>query len=153
MLLKIYIEGKPSVSVVPVGARVKQNMEKQDATGQRIVGLSTENASQKSVCDEGLVGFSIIYFLCPRTMLSWREKWIFLDYCEYWGSEGMSRQEIIKFLKSGNLFYVKRGPDFIPKGRDVAPTKCYDDVLKQVFCTWIMYEDMDINEPKPNHPF
>ena len=38
-----YIEGEPSISVVPVEPGLA-NMEKTDATGQRIVGLNTENA-------------------------------------------------------------------------------------------------------------
>ena len=37
-----YIEGEPSISVVPVERLA--NMEKTDAAGQRIVGLNTENA-------------------------------------------------------------------------------------------------------------
>ena len=45
-----YIEGEPSISVVPVEPGLA-NMEKTDATGQRIVGLNTENAE----INEGLV--------------------------------------------------------------------------------------------------
>ena len=37
-----YIEGEPSISVVPVEPGLA-NMEKTDATGQRIVGLNTEH--------------------------------------------------------------------------------------------------------------
>lgn len=37
-----YIEGEPSISVVPVEPGLA-NMEKPDATGQRIVGLNTEH--------------------------------------------------------------------------------------------------------------
>ena len=45
-----YIEGEPSISVVPVEPGLA-NMEKPDAAGQRIVGLNTENAE----INEGLV--------------------------------------------------------------------------------------------------
>ena len=49
-----YIEGEPSISVVPVEPGLS-NMEKTDATGQRIVGLNTENAE----INEGLVRIGI----------------------------------------------------------------------------------------------
>ena len=49
-----YIEGEPSISVVPVEPGLA-NMEKTDATGQRIVGLNTENAEM----NEGLVRIGI----------------------------------------------------------------------------------------------
>ena len=53
-----YIEGEPSISVVPVEPGLA-NMEKTDATGQRIVGLNTENAE----INEGLVRFDIIFYV------------------------------------------------------------------------------------------
>ena len=49
-----YIEGEPSISVVPVELGLA-NMEKTDAAGQRIVGLNTENAE----INEGLVRIGI----------------------------------------------------------------------------------------------
>ena len=49
-----YIEGEPSISVVPVEPGLA-NMEKTDATGQRIVGFNTENAE----INEGLVRIGI----------------------------------------------------------------------------------------------
>ena len=49
-----YIEGEPSISVVLVELGLA-NMEKTDATGQRIVGLNTENAE----INEGLVRIGI----------------------------------------------------------------------------------------------
>ena len=49
-----YIEGEPSISVVPVELGLA-NMEKPDAAGQRIVGLNTENAE----INEGLVRIGI----------------------------------------------------------------------------------------------
>ena len=49
-----YIEGEPSISVVPFEPGLA-NMEKTDATGQRIVGLNTENAE----INEGLVRIGI----------------------------------------------------------------------------------------------
>ena len=53
-----YIEGEPSISVVPVEPGLA-NMEKTDAAGQRIVGLNTENAE----INEGLVRFDIIFYV------------------------------------------------------------------------------------------
>ena len=53
-----YIEGELSISVVPVEPGLA-NMEKTDATGQRIVGLNTENAK----INEGLVRFDIIFYV------------------------------------------------------------------------------------------
>ena len=53
-----YIEGEPSISVVPVEPGLA-NMEKPDAAGQRIVGLNTENAE----INEGLVRFDIIFYV------------------------------------------------------------------------------------------
>ena len=49
-----YTEGEPSISVVPVEPGLA-NKEKTDATGQRIVGLNTENAE----INEGLVRIGI----------------------------------------------------------------------------------------------
>ena len=49
-----YIEGEPSISVVPVEPGLA-NMEKTDAAGQRIVGFNTENAE----INEGLVRIGI----------------------------------------------------------------------------------------------
>ena len=49
-----YIEGEPSISVVPVEPGLA-NMEKPAAAGQRIVGLNTENAE----INEGLVRIGI----------------------------------------------------------------------------------------------
>ena len=49
---------EPSISVVPVEPGLA-NMEKTDATGQRIVGLNTENAK----INEGLVRFDIIFYV------------------------------------------------------------------------------------------
>ena len=49
-----YIEGEPSISVVPVEPGLA-NTEKTDAAGQRIVGLNTENAE----INEGLVRIGI----------------------------------------------------------------------------------------------
>ena len=49
-----YIEGEPSISVVPVEPGLA-NMEKTDVAGQRIVGLNTENAE----INEGLVRIGI----------------------------------------------------------------------------------------------
>ena len=53
-----YIEGEPKVGIVPVEPGLS-NIEKTDATGQRIVGLNTENAE----INEGLVRFDIIFYV------------------------------------------------------------------------------------------
>ena len=58
-----YIEGEPSISVVPVEPGLA-NMEKTDAAGQRIVGLNTENAE----INEGLVRFDIIFCIRPNLL-------------------------------------------------------------------------------------
>ena len=63
-----YIEGEPSISVVPVEPGLA-NMEKTDATGQRIVGLNTENAE----INEGLVRFDIIFYV-SRLISSQKER-------------------------------------------------------------------------------
>ena len=63
-----YIEGEPSISVVPVELGLA-NMEKTDATGQRIVGLNTENAE----INEGLVRFDIIFYV-SRLISSQKER-------------------------------------------------------------------------------
>ena len=60
-----YIEGEPSISVVPVEPGLA-NMEKTDAAGQRIVGLNTENAE----INEGLVRFDIIFYVRMKNGLS-----------------------------------------------------------------------------------
>ena len=63
-----YIEGEPSISVVPVEPGLA-NMEKTDATGQRIVGFNTENAE----INEGLVRFDIIFYV-SRLISSQKER-------------------------------------------------------------------------------
>ena len=63
-----YIEGEPSISVVPVEPGLA-NMEKTDAAGQRIVGLNTENAE----INEGLVRFDIIFYV-SRLISSQKER-------------------------------------------------------------------------------
>ena len=63
-----YIEGEPSISVVPVEPGLA-NMEKPDAAGQRIVGLNTENAE----INEGLVRFDIIFYV-SRLISSQKER-------------------------------------------------------------------------------
>ena len=60
-----YIEGEPKVGIVPVEPGLS-NIEKTDATGQRIVGLNTENAE----INEGLVRFDIIFYVRMKNGLS-----------------------------------------------------------------------------------
>lgn len=60
-----YIEGEPIIGIVPVEPGLT-NVERTDATGQRIVGLNTEN----SEINEGLVRFDIIFYVRMRNGLS-----------------------------------------------------------------------------------
>lgn len=60
-----YIEDEPKVGIVPVEPGLT-NVEKIDATGQRIVGLNTENAE----INEGLVRFDIIFYVRMKNGLS-----------------------------------------------------------------------------------
>ncbi len=54
----MYIEGEPKIGIVPVEPGLT-NAEKTDVTGQRIIGLNTENAE----INEGLVRFDIIFYV------------------------------------------------------------------------------------------
>ena len=60
-----YIEGEPKVGIVPVEPGLT-NVEKTNATGQRIVGLNTEDAE----INEGLVRFDIIFYVRMKNGLS-----------------------------------------------------------------------------------
>ena len=54
----MYIEGEPKIGIVPVEPGLT-NAEKTDVTGQRIIGLNTENTE----INEGLVRFDIIFYV------------------------------------------------------------------------------------------
>ena len=114
-----YIEGEPSISVVPVELGLA-NMEKTDATGQRIVGLNTENAE----INEGLVRFDIIFYVRMKNGLSQ----IIVNI------EAQKDEPTEYKILNRAIFYVSRLISS-QKERDFVNTN-YDDI-KQVFSIWI----------------
>ena len=121
-----YIEGEPSISVVPVEPGLA-NMEKTDATGQRIVGLNTENAE----INEGLVRFDIIFYVRMKNGLSQ----IIVNI------EAQKDEPTEYKILNRAIFYVSRMISS-QKERDCVNTN-YDDI-KQVFSIWICM-NMDDN--------
>ena len=121
-----YIEGEPSISVVPVEPGLA-NMEKTDATGQRIVGLNTENAE----INEGLVRFDIIFYVRMENGLSQ----IIVNI------EAQKDEPTEYKILNRAIFYVSRLISS-QKERDFVNTN-YDDI-KQVFSIWICM-NMDYN--------
>ena len=121
-----YIEGEPSISVVPVEPGLA-NMEKTDATGQRIVGLNTENAE----INEGLVRFDIIFYVRMKYGLSQ----IIVNI------EAQKDEPTEYKILNRAIFYVSRLISS-QKERDFVNTN-YDDI-KQVFSIWICM-NMDDN--------
>ena len=121
-----YIEGEPSISVVPVEPGLA-NMEKTDATGQRIVGLNTENAE----INEGLVRFDIIFYVRMKNGLSQ----IIVNI------EAQKDEPTEYKILNRAIFYVSRLISS-QKERDFVNTN-YDDI-KQVFSIWICM-NMDYN--------
>ena len=121
-----YIEGEPSISVVPVEPGL-ENMEKTDATGQRIVGLNTENAE----INEGLVRFDIIFYVRMKNGLSQ----IIVNI------EAQKDEPTEYKILNRAIFYVSRLISS-QKERDFVNTN-YDDI-KQVFSIWICM-NMDDN--------
>lgn len=121
-----YIEGEPSISVVPVEPGLA-NMEKTDATGQRIVGLNTENAE----INEGLVRFDIIFYVSMKNGLSQ----IIVNI------EAQKDEPTEYKILNRAIFYVSRLISS-QKERDFVNTN-YDDI-KQVFSIWICM-NMDDN--------
>lgn len=121
-----YIEGEPSISVVPVEPGLA-NMEKPDATGQRIVGLNTENAE----INEGLVRFDIIFYVRMKNGLSQ----IIVNI------EAQKDEPTEYKILNRAIFYVSRLISS-QKERDFVNTN-YDDI-KQVFSIWICM-NMDDN--------
>ena len=121
-----YIEGEPSISVVPVEPGLA-NMEKTDATGQRIVGLNTENAE----INEGLVRFDIIFYVRMKNGLSQ----IIVNI------EAQKDEPTEYIILNRAIFYVSRLISS-QKERDFVNTN-YDDI-KQVFSIWICM-NMDDN--------
>ena len=121
-----YIEGESSISVVPVEPGLA-NMEKTDATGQRIVGLNTENAE----INEGLVRFDIIFYVRMKNGLSQ----IIVNI------EAQKDEPTEYKILNRAIFYVSRLISS-QKERDFVNTN-YDDI-KQVFSIWICM-NMDYN--------
>ena len=121
-----YIEGEPSISVVPVEPGLA-NMEKTDATGQRIVGLNTENTE----INEGLVRFDIIFYVRMKNGLSQMIVNI----------EAQKDEPTEYKILNRAIFYVSRLISS-QKERDFVNTN-YDDI-KQVFSIWICM-NMDDN--------
>ena len=121
-----YIEGEPSISVVPVEPGLA-NMEKTDAAGQRIVGLNTENAE----INEGLVRFDIIFYVRMKNGLSQ----IIVNI------EAQKDEPTEYKILNRAIFYVSRLISS-QKERDFVKTN-YDDI-KQVFSIWICM-NMDDN--------
>ncbi len=121
-----YIEGEPSISVVPVEPGLA-NMEKPDAAGQRIVGLNTENAE----INEGLVRFDIIFYVRMKNGFSQ----IIVNI------EAQKDEPTEYKILNRAIFYVSRLISS-QKERDFVNTN-YNDI-KQVFSIWICM-NMDDN--------
>lgn len=127
-----YIEGEPSISVVPVEPGLA-NMEKTDATGQRIVGLNTENAE----INEGLVRFDIIFYVRMPSVDDTKNG---LSQIIVNIEDQKDEPTEYKILNRA-IFYVSRLISS-QKERDFVNTN-YDDI-KQVFSIWICM-NMDDN--------
>ena len=127
-----YIEGEPSISVVPVEMGLA-NMEKTDATGQRIVGLNTENAE----INEGLVRFDIIFYVRMPSIVGRKNglSQIIVNI------EAQKDEPTEYKILNRAIFYVSRLISS-QKERDFVNTN-YDDI-KQVFSIWICM-NMDDN--------
>ena len=127
-----YIEGEPSISVVPVEPGLA-NMEKTDATGQRIVGLNTENAE----INEGLVRIDIIFYVRMPSIVGRKNglSQIIVNI------EAQKDEPTEYKILNRAIFYVSRLISS-QKERDFVNTN-YDDI-KQVFSIWICM-NMDDN--------
>ena len=121
-----YIEGEPKVGIVPVEPGLT-NAETMDETGQRLVGLNTENAE----INEGLIRFDIIFYVRMKNGLS---QIIVNIECQ------KDEPSAYKILNRA-IFYVSRLVSS-QKERDFVNTN-YDDI-KQVFSIWICM-NMDYN--------
>ena len=114
-----YIEGEPKVGIVPIEPGMT-NAEEQDQSGQRIIGLNTEN----SEINEGLIRFDIIFYVRMKNGLS---QIIVNIECQ---KDDPSAYKILNRA----IFYVSRLVSS-QKERDFVNTN-YDDI-KQVFTIWI----------------
>ena len=125
-------QDEPSISVVPVEPGLA-NMEKTDATGQRIVGLNTENAE----INEGLVRFDIIFYVRMPSVDDTKNglSQIIVNI------EAQKDEPTEYKILNRAIFYVSRLISS-QKERDFVNTN-YDDI-KQVFSIWICM-NMDDN--------
>ena len=121
-----YIEGEPKIGVVPVEPGLT-NAEMTDETGQRLVGLNTENAE----INEGLIRFDIIFYVRMKNGLS---QIIVNIECQ------KDEPSSYKILNRA-IFYVSRLVSS-QKERDFVNAN-YGDI-KQVFSIWICM-NMDYN--------
>lgn len=121
-----YIEGEPQVGNVPVEPGLT-NSEKKDATGQRIVGLNTENIE----ISEGMVRYDIIFYVRMRNGLSQ----IIVNI------EAQKDEPTEYNIVNRAIYYVSRLIS-AQKERDFCYSN-YNDI-KQVFNIWICM-NMDNN--------
>lgn len=121
-----YIEGEPQVGNVPVEPGLT-NSEKKDATGQRIVGLNTENVE----INEGMVRYDIIFYVRMRNGLSQ----IIVNI------EAQKDEPTEYNIVNRAIYYVSRLIS-AQKERDFCYSN-YNDI-KQVFNIWICM-NMDNN--------
>ena len=121
-----YIEGEPKVGIVPVEPGLS-NIEKTDATGQRIVGLNTENAE----INEGLVRFDIIFYVRMKNGLSQ----IIVNV------EAQKDEPTEYKILNRAIFYVSR---LVSSQKERAFVNTNYDDIKQVFSIWICM-NMDYN--------
>lgn len=111
-----YIEGNPMIEVVPVEPGLTNSAK----TGQRIVGLNTENAE----INEGLIRFDIIFYVRMKNGLSQ----IIINI------EAQKDEPTEYKILNRAIFYVSRLVSS-QKERDFVNDN-YDDI-KQVFSIWI----------------
>ncbi|MCM1385512.1 MAG: Rpn family recombination-promoting nuclease/putative transposase [Bacteroidales bacterium] len=122
-----YIEGEPFISVVPVEPGLT-NAEK-DKSGQRIVGMNTENAE----INEGLIRFDIVFYV--RIPSTDGISQVIVNV------EAQKDEPAGYHILNRAVFYVSRLVSS-QKERDFVKTN-YDDI-KRVFSIWVCM-NMDEN--------
>jgi len=120
-----YIEGEPFIGVVPVEPGLT-NVDK-EKTGQRIVGLNTENAE----INEGLIRFDIIFYVRMKDGISQ----VIVNV------EAQKDEPTSYHILNRAVFYVSRLVSS-QKERDFIKTN-YNDI-KRVFSIWVCM-NMDEN--------
>ena len=120
-----YIEGEPFIGVVPVEPGLT-NVDK-EKTGQRIVGLNTENAE----INEGLIRFDIIFYVRMKDGISQ----VIVNV------EAQKDEPTSYHILNRAVFYVSRLVSS-QKERDFVKTN-YNDI-KRVFSIWVCM-NMDEN--------